>query len=112
MLPKLPLIAKKMIKRAKDEIKVGSISKEQTINKKNKELDIQKLNNNSFKKLNISKMKSNAMIKGHNENEKVKVYDINNTEKFVQIIWPKNSAVKNILFLVKEQIENGKVMKV
>lgn len=57
-------------------------------------------------------MKSNSIIKGHKENEKVKVYDSNNTKKFVQIIWPKNSTVKNILFLVKKQIENGEVIKI
>ena len=42
------------------------------------------------KKVNILDLDNNEMAKIRKEGQKVKIYDENNEEKFVEIVWPSN----------------------
>ena len=134
MPPKLPLMAQKMVKKAKDDMELAKIrkswvrnemiknfagkAKDDTVigsdtqksveSKKIEKQPINKTVDNLPKELNISKIRSAYVVKGYKAGKKVRVYDINNSEKFVQIIWPKNPTVRNLLCLVKNQIKSDK----
>ena len=93
-------------KFAKDDMEIDKISREKIKKELNQNL-IKK--DDLYEIIDLSKMELHNKLDIYKTGEEVKVYDSNNTGKFVEILWPENSTVENLISLVKSQIvDNNK----
>ena len=62
-----------------------------------------KINSAKLKTVDISKLNANDQLSkyGYKPGQKVKIYNANNNDEFVEIIWPKNSTAGDVMDLIK-----------
>ncbi len=92
-------------KRVDSEVVTNSIVYCATCAHTNKE---HKINSVNLRTLDISKLNANDQLSkyGYKPGQKVKIYNANNKNEFVEIIWPKNSMVGNILGLALKKFKS------
>ncbi len=107
---KAPVNLKKRVD-SKDDMELAKIRKDET----KKELEpvfAKKAKDDLTEVVNISQMKSDEKLKGYKAGEKVKIYDTDDTSQFVEIFLPENPTAKDLLLLVKDQIDVGAIRTV
>lgn len=62
--------------------------------------------------VDLLKMDSDAKLEDYKPGEKVKIYNSDNPRQFVEIIWPDNPVVENLMLLVQKQIKDEKIKQV
>ena len=76
---------------------------------KTKKEKIRKTKNDSTKIIDILKIAPYKKLEGYKIGQKVKIYNINNTNNYVEISWPIDSTIKNIVSLTRKQILDKKI---
>ena len=132
-MPTIPKFAVSLAKLAKSKPKIIPSSSTQITNKRKRESHdkianqhtkriksdttplefkkekIKKTKNDSTKIINILKIAPYEKLEGYKIGQKVKIYNINNTSNYVEISWPINSTIKNIVSLTRKQILGKKI---
>lgn len=72
---------------------------------------LKKAKNNLYETVDISKIELTKKLEIYKTGEKVRIYDTDSAGNFVEIIWPIDPTVKNIISLTRNQILNGKIKK-
>lgn len=100
----IPKFAKEIVKRAKAKPKVikTSISVKKATNTKSKKLLEKDSKDDLCETIDILKMSPNDKLSGYKTGEKIKIYNKNNMNKFIEIVCPENPTFDNILELIKK----------
>ena len=103
-MPPIPKFAKEMVKRAKAKpkvIKTSAVVKKVT-NTMPQKLFGKNSKDDLCETIDILKMSPNDKLSGYKTGEKIKIYNKNNMNEFIEIVCPENPTFDNIVELVKK----------
>ena len=71
----------------------------------------EKPDDGSYDIIDLLKMEANKKLKGYRTGEKVKIYNLDDPLSYVEIVWPANTTIKNIVFMARKQVLDRKIKK-
>lgn len=71
----------------------------------------EKPDDGSYDTIDLLRMEANKKLEGYRTGEKVKIYNLDDPISYVEIVWPANTTIKNVVFLTRKQVLDRKVKK-
>ncbi len=71
----------------------------------------EKPDDGSYDTIDLLRMEANKKLEGYRTGEKVKIYNLDDPLSYVEIVWPANTTIENVVFLTRKQVLNRKVKK-
>lgn len=98
--------------RPKKRIRCAEAATVEEANKKLLKNSIpEKPGNSSYDTIDLLKIESSKKLEDYRTGEKVKIYNSDNRRQFVEIVWPDDPLVSDLLSLVKKQIKDKKIQQ-
>lgn len=98
--------------RPKKRIRRAEITTVEEENKKLLQNSIcKKPGDSSYGTIDLLKMEANKKLEGYRTGEKVKICNLDDPFSYVEIVWPANTTIENVVFLTRKQVLDRKIKK-